>query len=285
MPGRRDHQPGVATFDEGDDPVRRRRPHGTRWPRPDRRDPRSARVSPGRPGTTDSGPSPTSRPAPARSHPPSSAVSARGMGAAWRPATRRTARASARVPPTPPASSGTEIQGSPMSATAAQMAGAHRRRLGLLQGAVGADTTPGRARPCRSGPGRCRCSRSLPRTPWPPPTAGSRSVPPRMVNDGEVSTASASRRSNSEPGRRGRARSPTSSRDGGQDVLLEAGAHLLDQRRLGGGGPAPVDGAGHRQRQLAQAPPPGDGVTEQLDGPVAGRACPACSRRNCSTIR
>ena len=64
-------------------------------------------------------------PAPARSHPPRKPVSANGSGTAWRPARRRISIASATVPPDPPALSGTETHGSPVSATAAHISGAH----------------------------------------------------------------------------------------------------------------------------------------------------------------
>jgi hypothetical protein len=52
-------------------------------------------------------------------------VSANGMGAPWKPATCSTASASASVPPEPPTSSGMEIHGSPMPATASHSSGAH----------------------------------------------------------------------------------------------------------------------------------------------------------------
>ena len=56
---------------------------------------------------------------------PAIKVSARGTGAANRPATRNTANPSARVAPAPPDSSGTQASGNPDSSSASHKAFGH----------------------------------------------------------------------------------------------------------------------------------------------------------------
>ena len=59
----------------------------------------------------------------------------------------------------------------------------------------------------------------------------------------------------------------------GDDVLLEAGAHLLHQRRLDRRRAAVVDRAGDRQRQVVEHPVVGERVAEQVgEGVARGRS-------------
>ena len=95
-------------------------------------------------------------------------------------------------------------------------------------------------------------------------------MPPRTVNDGCVSAAVTSSCPKIESSAVFGA-SVEMGEHGGDDVLLESGAHLLDERRFDRRCAAVVDRAGDRQRQVVEHPVVGDGVAEQVAQFVATR--------------
>ena len=102
-------------------------------------------------------------------------------------------------------------------------------------------------------------------------------MPPRTVNDGWVSAAG-DEQALEQRVAGGVRRLVEVGQHGGDDVLLEARAHLLDQRRLDRRRAAVVDRAGHRERQVVEHPVLGGGVAEQVEQRVgellAGRLAP-----------